>query len=154
MHGKSKSGDLTSGSINALGSQHKRITTADPNLLLMGIGSRGGGHMENSTLSKFLNQQDYNKTTFDAQSSVAGRPDQTSQEDDMQKFEKLLDKLMKEGKLDKLDLFRKLGLKSGGSDGVVASQLRANSVQSSHPKTTNILEERELSQSNDALLDE
>ena len=52
------------------------------------------------------------------QSSVAGRPDQ---EDDIQKFEKLLEKLMKEGKLDKLDLFRKLGMKSGGSDGVVAS---------------------------------
>ena len=85
---------------------------------------------------------------------MAGRPDQASQEDDIQKFEKLLDKLIKEGKLDKLDVFRKLGLKSGGSDGVVASQLRANSVQSGHPKTTNILEERELSQSNDALLDE
>ena len=131
-----------------MGSQHKRITTADPNLLLMGIGSRGGGHLENSALTKFLNQQDCNKTTFDVQS---GRPDL---EDDIQKFEKLLDKLMKEGKLDKLDLFRKLGLKSGGSDGVVASQLRANSVQSGHPKNTNILEERELSQSNDALLDE
>ena len=154
MHGKSKSGDLTSGGINSMGSQHKRITTADPTLLLMGIGSHGGGHLENSALSKFLNQQDCNKTTFDVQSSVAGRPDQASQEDDIQKFEKLLEKLMKEGKLDKLDLFRKLGLKSGGSDGVVASQLRANSIQSGHPKNTNILEERELSQSNDALLDE
>ena len=74
----------------------------------------------------------------------------------MQKFEKLLDKLIKEGKLDKVDLFRKLGLKSGGSDGgAAASHLMANSVQSSQPKTTtNILEEREMSQSNDALLDE
>jgi hypothetical protein len=48
-----------------MGSQHKRITTADPNLLLMDIGSRGGGHLENSALSKFLNQQDSNKTIFD-----------------------------------------------------------------------------------------
>ncbi len=76
----------------------------------------------------------------------------------MQKFEKLLDKLIKEGKLDKVDLFRKLGLKSGGNDGVGASsQLIANSVHSSQPKglnNNNILEERESSQSNDMLLDE
>lgn len=75
----------------------------------------------------------------------------------MQKFEKLLDKLIKEGKLDKVDLFRKLGLKSGGgSDSAgLSNQLIANSVQSSQPKTShNILDDREMSQSNDMLLDE
>jgi hypothetical protein len=73
----------------------------------------------------------------------------------VQKFERLLDKLIKEGKLDKLDLFRKLGLKSGGSDGTATALLMANSVQSSQPKhTNNILEENEQSQSNDMLLDE
>jgi hypothetical protein len=34
----------------------------------------------------------------------------------MYTFEKLLDKLIKEGKIDKLDLFRKLGIKSDGGD--------------------------------------
>ena len=63
---------------------------------------------------------------------------------------------MKEGKLDKVDLFRRLGLKSGGSDGGVNALLIANSVHSSQqPKhTNNILEEPEQSQSNDMLLDE
>ena len=79
----------------------------------MGIGNRS--HIENSSLTKFLNQPQEFKTTFDAQ-SASGRPDNAQQEDDVQKFEKLLDKLIKEGKLDKLDLFRKLGLKSGGSE--------------------------------------
>ncbi len=64
----------------------------------------------------------------------------------MQKFEKLLDKLIKDGKLDKIDLFRKLGLKSGGSDGGVNALLIANSVHSSQPKqSNNILEEQEQS---------
>ena len=74
----------------------------------------------------------------------------------MQKFEKLLDKLIKDGKLDKLDLFRKLGLRSGGSDGHgVSNQLIANSVQSSQPKASNnILDDREMSHSNDMVLDE
>jgi hypothetical protein len=64
----------------------------------------------------------------------------------LQKFEKLLDKLIKDGKLDKIDLFRKLGLKSGGSDGGVNALLIANSVHSSQPKqSNNILEEQEQS---------
>ncbi len=67
----------------------------------------------------------------------------------MQKFEKLLDKLIKEGKLDKLEIFRKLGLKSEA----VTSSLN---IGSSHTqkRSGNILEERESSQSNDVLLDE
>lgn len=49
----------------------------------------------------------------------------------MLKFERLLDKLIKENKIDKLDLFKRL---NGNS--------------------TNILEEHESQQSNDMLLDE
>ena len=52
----------------------------------------------------------------------------TNEEDDVTKFEKLLDKLMKEGKIDKSDLFRKLGL-------------RSNEI--AHNSSANILEERE-----------
>jgi hypothetical protein len=87
----------------------------------------GRGHLENSVLTKFLNQQDC-KTTFDAHSKQ-------QEEDDLQKFEKLLDKLIKEGRLDKVDLFRKIGMKSGGgSEGGVNALLVANSVHSSQPK--------------------
>lgn len=65
----------------------------------------------------------------------------------MYNFEKLLDKLIKEGKIDKLELFRKLGMRSTEGD----TALVHNSIQSKH---NNILEEHGQNQSNDMLLDE
>ncbi len=54
----------------------------------------------------------------------------------MLKFERLLDKLIRENKIDKLDLFKRL---QGGNQGAGGG---------------NILEERESYHSNDALMDE
>jgi hypothetical protein len=61
------------------------------------------------------------------------------EEDDLTKFEKLFDKLIRDGKIDKHDLLKKLG-NSSASHNVDKSSI--------------LMEERESSASNDMLLDE
>jgi hypothetical protein len=59
----------------------------------------------------------------------------------LQKFERLLDKLIRENKIDKVDILRKLQRQAAGKDALSSN-------------TGNILEERQSYHSNDILLDE
>ena len=54
-----------------------------------------------------------------------------NEEDEVARFERLLEKLMKEGKIDKGELFRKIGI------------IRGNEIAAQNSSSANILEERE-----------
>ena len=69
----------------------------------------------------------------------------------MQMFERLLEKLIRENKIDKLDILKKIQSKDCTPQQLIGSVIERSNSGKTNP---NVLEERESNQSNDVLLDE